>query len=479
VAFVPDFAFDGPEVLLGEETVSNADTAIVGFGGAFTESAALVLQRLSPELRARVLEGYFGPDGLGYTLGRVHINSCDFSTENYAFDNVDGDLNLTYFDTNVTRDTKALIPFILSAQDALRSQGKVLQLFATPWSPPAWMKTNLQMDHSGKPCLRSGMEATWAMYFAKWVSAYKEHGIPLWAITVQNEPENNATWEGCVFTAEEATDFLATHLGPTMRALHPEVRIFAYDHNKDHVYEWAKATYSNPLAAQYVTGIAFHWYSGDSFDAVRHVHAEFPQAVLLPSEATYERWKWHAGASLETGEWSFGEGYAHDIIGDLNAGAVGWTDWNLLLDEKGGPNHVDNVCDAPMMANFSRGELYFHPQYYFIGHFSKFILPGSLRLRSTVWGTSRYRGRSAYACWGADGKKLPDSSTCRGYGVCTEEDGLEVTSFLRPDGLVAAVVLNCGGSAITFKLRESARAAEVIIPPHAIQTYLIRREGHA
>jgi len=458
VLFGPDFVFNGPEVLIGQEPISAANAAIVGFGGAFTESAALVLQRLSPEQRERVLQGYFGPDGLGYTLGRVHINSCDFSTGNYAFDDVDNDHDLTHFDMNVSRDSEALIPFIRDAQDILKSQGKALKLFGTPWSPPAWMKSNNQMDNSNRPCLKSGMEATWASYMAKWVSAYKAKDIPLWGITMQNEPENNASWDACLFTAEEGAEFIASHLGPTMRDQHPDVLIFAFDHNKDHVYEWATTTYNSP-AKEYVAGIAYHWYSGDSFEAVRHVHESFPQAVLLPSEATYERYRWHPGATLATGEWSFGEGYAHDIIGDLNAGSVGWTDWNLILDENGGPNHVNNVCDAAMQANLTSSELYFHPQYYYIGHFSKFILPGSKLLPSTAWPYTGYQGQG------------------RGYGTCTKEDGLQVTSFLRPDGKVAAVALNCDDAPITFKLRDSGLAARVEIPPRGIQTYLIERAG--
>jgi glucosylceramidase len=156
-----------------------------------------------------------------------------------------------------------------------------------------------------------------------------------------------------------------------------------------------------------------------------------------------------------------GEGYAHDIIGDLNAGSIGWIDWNLLLDENGGPNHVDNVCDAAMMANLSKGDVYHHPQYYYIGHFSKFIHPDSVRLVTTVGPTPRYNG------------------TGRPYGTCTGEDGLEATSFRRPDGRVSTVVLNCGEGAIDFKLLHGDRAASTSIPPHSIQTYVFEGDGPA
>jgi len=289
---------------------------------------------------------------------------------------------------------------------------------------------------------------------------------------MQNEPGNNARWEACVFSNSEANEFIGMHLGPALRASHPEVLLFAWDHNKDHVYSWGSSTLSDPVAAQYVDGIAFHWYAGDHFDQLKRVQQQFPQTKLLSSEQTYERFKWHPGTVLSKGDWSFGEGYAHEILGDLNAGAIGWIDWNMILDENGGPNHVNNFCDATMMANLTVGELYFHPQYYFIAHFSKFILRDSKLLVVDVTPRKSFSGKATYACSKEDGPN------CRGYGVCTEDDGLQATAFLRPDGQVVVVVLNCGGAAIEFKLRARGHAVLMTIPGHAIQTYLLDpREG--
>merc|ERR1719356_2294427 len=306
------------------------------------------------------------------------------------------------------------------------------------------------MDHSLRPCLKEGAGKAWAKYISKWISAYRGHGVPIWAVTVQNEPENNATWEACLLSPGEEADFLGKYLGPALRSEHPNVSIFVYDHNKDHVAHWARVIRKHRAAAKYADGIAFHWYSGDGFEDVASIHATMPNLQLLASEATYERWRWKEGATLATGEWSFGEGYAHDIIGDLNAGSIGWIDWNLLLDENGGPNHVDNVCDAAMMANLSKGDVYHHPQYYYIGHFSKFIHPDSVRLVTAVGPTPRYNG------------------TGRPYGTCTGEDGR-----------VATVVLNCGEDAIDFKLLHGERAASTSIPPHSIQTYVFEGDGLA
>jgi glucosylceramidase len=458
VSFVADFDFVGPVV----DLTGDRGQTITGFGGAFTEAAATVFAKLSEKNRQRFLEDYFGPEGKGYTVGRVHINSCDFSVGSYAFDDADGDLNLSHFDDSVKHDQTVLIPLIRAAQDMLRSHGKELRLLATPWSPPAWMKSNHKMDHSDLPCMISDYHDAWARYIARWIGAYERQGVKIWAITVQNEPENDARWEACRWRPEEESHFLSEHLGPVLKKLYPEVLIFAYDHNKDHLLRWAKAVYSNPAAAKYADGIAFHWYSGDGFDAVRQVRNEFPQAQLLASEATFERYRWHEGTTLEEGDWSFGEGYAHDIIGDLNAGSTGWIDWNLLLDQAGGPNHAQNACDAAIVADVSEevvsaegGRLFRHPQFHFMGHFSEFILPGSQHLLTDLSHRRTYSGAP------------------REYGTCTGDDGLEVTAFLRKDGLVVVVALNCGDNIIAFKLRDGPHAALGNIPPHAIQTYLL------
>uniref|UniRef100_A0A7S0FHM6 Glucosylceramidase n=1 Tax=Pyrodinium bahamense TaxID=73915 RepID=A0A7S0FHM6_9DINO len=452
VRFVPDFPFVGPIVNISREELGQT---IVGFGGAFTEASAVVFSQLPIEQQHEVINAYFGEDGLGYTVGRVHINSCDFSTQNYAFDTVNDDFELWHFDDTVARDARALIPLILRAQDSVHAQGQRLRLLATPWSPPAWMKTSGRMDHSLSPCLRHDVHETWANYISRWISAYKTRGVNLWAITIQNEPEFDAYWEACVMTPMEEADFLGKYLGPQMRRAHPDVLIFVYDHNKNHVVRWADVIAAHPTASQHMDGVAFHWYTGDGFDAVRQVHERHPDKLLLATEATYERHRWRPGATLASGDWRFGEGYAHDIIGDLNAGSVGWLDWNLLLDQHGGPNHAANPCDSALMADLSRAQVLRHPQYYYIGHFSKFIPPGSRHLNVTVAPTRTYAG------------------VLREYGTCTGEDGLQATSFLRPDGAVAVVVLNCGDYIMDFKLRDRDSAALARIPPHAIQTYLL------
>jgi glucosylceramidase len=413
---------------------------------------------MSAENQAKLLEKYYDKEnGIGYTIGRVPINSCDFSPKpaQWTLDDVANDVNLDHFDTNATKDKQAVIPLIKAAMAKLKENGRDLKLFASPWSPPAWMKTNGVMVGGGK--LKSEYRASWANYIVKWIDAYKAAGVNLWAVTPQNEPENPAGWESCVYTANETADWIGNYLGPKLKSAHPDVSIFPFDHNKDHVHLWAQTMYSHPNASQYIAGMSFHWYSGDEFEHVAQIHAAHPEAILLPSEATWEKYRWSPGTTVKTGEWSFGAGYAHDILGDLNAGAGGWTDWNLLLDQQGGPNHLSNWCDAPMMTDDN--DVYLHPQYYFIGHFSKYLVPGSRRITTSVQNSTSYSG------------------DVRGYGTCTEEDGLEATAFQRPDGNIALVVLNCGAQAQNFKIKDIGRSAAVQIPGSSIQTFVFKRSS--
>jgi len=195
-------------------------TPILGFGAAFTEASALNYQSLSEDGKTALMELLFGRSGLGYSLGRVHINSCDFSVESYNFDDVDGDFELKHFDVNVTHDAQkdGMIDMILRAttffnqewSDGVDGQFK---MYASPWSPPGWMKNPTWEDEPGAQyahkmtfstqpsCLRQGTAKhslyakAWALYFSKFIEAYRNKGVPLWAVTVQNEPEFPAPWE--------------------------------------------------------------------------------------------------------------------------------------------------------------------------------------------------------------------------------------------------------------------------------------------
>jgi glucosylceramidase len=248
-------------------------------------------------------------------------------------------------------------------------------------------------------------------------------------VTIQNEPAATQTWDSCIYTAEEERDFVRDHLGPTLaKRGHGDVKILIWDHNKEILYERAAPTFLDPQAAKYVWGVGFHWYTGDHFDQLEKVHKAFPQAKLLFTEGCQE-------GGLHLTDWAVGERYGHDIIGDLNHWAVGWIDWNMVLDERGGPNHVNNLCDAPIIADTVRNKLYFENSYYYLGHFSKFIRPGAVRI-----------------------------------GCVVNNPDLETTAFRNPDGRIAVVTMNRTDDPIDYRLQIGDEAVESGSPAHSITT---------
>ena len=416
------------QVLVFVDPSKRAQT-ILGIGGALTDASAEVFATLTPDRQRELLEAYYDPaKGIGYTLGRTNIHSCDFSSASYTYVD-EGDAALKSF--SVAHDRRYRIPFI---KQAIAAAGGRLKLFASPWSPPAFMKTNGDMLHGGK--LKPEMRQAWANYFAKFIRAYEREGIPIWGVTVQNEPMATQTWESCIFTAEDERDFVKGYLGPTMRRAGLGTRkIIAWDHNRDLIYQRASTLLADPEAAKYVWGIGYHWYepwSGGAmmFDNVRLVRETFPTKPLLFTEGTVDSFK-----AEDIRAWRLGEYYGRSMIHDFNDGAVGWTDWNVLLDERGGPNHVGNFCFAPVHADTKTGALTYTNSYHYIGHFSKFVRPGARRI----------------AC-------SPSRSA------------LLATAFVNPDGKVAAVVMNPGDKPVSYSLWVAGNGAKVESPAHSIQT---------
>ena len=402
---------------------------VLGIGGALTDASAETFAKLPPAKQEELLEAYYDPHkGIGYNLGRTNIHSCDFSSGSYTYV-TEGDKDLKSFD--VAHDRHFRIPFI---KRVIAKAGGKLTLFASPWSPPAFMKTNGEMLHGGK--LKPEFAQAWANYYTKFIRAYEKEGIPIWGISTQNEPMATQTWESCVYTAEDERDFIKNYLGPTMqRAGLGDRKLIAWDHNRDLVFQRASTILEDPKAAKYVWGIGYHWYEpwsgGDQmFDNVKLVREAFPDKHLMFTEGCADSFK-----AQDIKNWRLGEMYGRSMINDFNSGVVGWTDWNVLLDEQGGPNHVGNFCFAPVHADTKSGELIYTNSYYYIGHFSKFVHPGARRISCSP-------SRSA----------------------------LQSTAFVNPDGKVSVVVMNGGNQKIAYNLWVDGNAAEVNSPAHSMQT---------
>lgn len=393
-----------------------------GFGGALTEAAAHVYGQMSDAVKQEIIESCYGESGLCYNLGRIHMNSCDFALGNYTYVE-EGDDALATFD--IGRDKAEIIPMIA---DVIRAAGGV-EFLMSPWSPPAFMKTNGEMNHGGK--LRAEYYEAWAKYFVKFIKAYRSQGVAIKWLTVQNEPMAVQTWDSCIYTPEDESLFVRDYLGPELKKEGlSDIGIFVWDHNKEEAYQRLKEVVADENTRKYVAGEAVHWYTGDHFEEISTVKKMYPEMEIFFTEGCVEYSRFAGSGEVEKAEM-----YAHDILGNLNAGISASLDWNLLLDTDGGPNHVGNFCAAPLMCDVKQDTCEKRLSYYYIGHFSRCIKKDAVRI-----GTSRYT------------------------------EAIEVTGFLNPNNERVVVMLNKTDKEQEYTLRENGRGVCGFLAPHSIQT---------
>ena len=399
---------------------------VVGFGGALTESAAYALDKLPAPQRSAVLHAYYDPvSGIGYSLARTPMTSCDFSLSSWSLADRSDDRELRDFSLSPMREHQLpLIRDVRSIAGAAR-----FRLLASPWSPPAWMKVNGEMPHGGS--LRADCAAAWAGYYVRFVEAMRAERLPVWALTVQNEPDASQPWESCRYSPLEEAAFVADHLGPALASakLH-EVRLFGWDHNRDRLFDRAEALLGNPRSAKYLAGLALHWYGAELFGESRRVLERFPRAQILFTEGCAE-------GGPHAGEWEPAERYARNLIGDFGNGVCGFIDWNIALDTSGGPNHVGNYCHAPVLVDVAAGVAHFQPSFCYIAHFSKFVRPGAKVVSL-------------------------DNHTALG-----------AIAFANPRHEIVFVVLNTSDGEQSFTLTVGADARACRVPAHAIQTHVV------
>lgn len=429
---------------------------ITGIGGSFTEASAYLLNRISRKNREKIIEAYFGESGARYSLTRTHMNSCDFSLGNYSYAPVEGDKELNHFSIEEDRDD--IIPMI---KDAMAVSKDGFKLIASPWTAPPWMKDN--NDWKGGKLLPEYYN-TWALFFSKYVRAYRDEGIDIWAFTVENEPlGNDSNWESMHFTPQEMNAFVANHLGPRLEDDGHNVKIFGYDQNRDsELIEWADVMYGDPKASKYYAGIAVHWY-GSTYDIfaeeLRYAKQAAPNRHLIQTEACIDAqipvwkddtWYWSKEATDWGWHWAPDERkhlhpkyvpvfrYARDIIGTLNNEVDGWIDWNMVLDRRGGPNWAQNWCVAPVIVDPELDEIYFTPLYYTMSHFSRYIRPGAVRI-----------------------------------GHQRSEEELQLTAVQNPDDSIVVVLLNQDENSKGVDLELNSKTASFQIKGKAIQTVVI------
>ena len=337
---------------------------IIGFGGAFTEASAYNLLRINKEERLKAIKAYFDPvDGLGYSIGRVSIHGCDFSLNSFLY--IDD-----YDDTLASFSIKRDEPIIDLIHDASKVRGQKISILASPWTPPFWMKDNNSPIRGGK--LLPKYDQTWANYFVKFIKAYEQKGVEIFSVTVQNEPMAVQRWDSCIYEAKDEARFVKV-LGKTFKENNLSQHIYIWDHNRDLMFERTKAILSDPEASSYVYGTAFHWYDQEQFEEVKKTHDAFPDKHLIFTEGCQE-------SGPHYGAYQVGERYGRNILNDLKNYNEGYIDWNLFLDDVGGPNHVNNLCSAPIHVKVFPEEIYKNVSYYYIGHFSKYIMPGALQI---------------------------------------------------------------------------------------------------
>ncbi len=430
--------------------------SITGIGGSFTEASAHLLNLLSQENRDKILEAYFGESGARYSLTRTHINSCDFSLSNYSYAPVEGDVELEHF--SIAEDMDDIIPMI---KDAMAISKDGFKIISSPWTAPPWMKDN--QDWRGGKLLPEYYD-TWALFFSKYLDAYRQEGIEIWSITVENEPlGNDSNWESMHYTPEEMTAFVKNHLGPKLKADGHDIKILGFDQNRDEeLKKWVDVMFADEESSAYFDGTAVHWYAStyDYFpEALQYAHGKAPDKHLIQTEgcvdAEVPRWQddaWYWAQEATDWGWDWAPEdqkylhpkyvpvfrYARDIIGCLNNHVDGWVDWNMVLDRQGGPNWAKNWCVAPVIVDPEQDEVYFTPLYYTLAHFSRFIRPGAVRI-----------------------------------GFENSDESLMTTAVQNPDGSIAIIIFNPEAEPKGVSLRLADQTLDFSIAAKAVQTVVI------
>jgi glucosylceramidase len=379
---------------------------------------------MSEKSQKEIINLYFNKDrGLRYNLGRMAMNSSDFALGNYTY--VDhNDMTLSTF--NINRERQWVIPMIKAAETVA---GEKVSLLVSPWSPPGWMKTNGQMNHGGS--LKKEFYPVWAKYFVRFLDQLKKEDIDVFAVSIQNEPAAVQIWDSCIYSAEEEADFALNHLGPALKASnHQDIKVLIWDHNRDIIQERVRPILKDPKAKEYIWGVAFHWYVSEAFENLSAVKEEFPDTHLIFTEGCIE-------GGVKLGEYATGERYMRNMIGDFSHACEAYIEWNLILNMQGGPNHVGNYCDAPIICDPEHDVYHVNSSYHAIGHFSKHIKKGAVRIDSP-----------------------------------TDHPFVKNVAFKNPSGEIVLIFQNETADETSINIHHGPKTHSVFIDPHSYSTMI-------
>lgn len=374
-----------PNSLLGPLTL-NVDNSvqyqkILGFGGAFTDSVGINLKTLSESVQDKLLCAYYSKNGSRYSLGRLPIGGTDFSKRPYTYDDDAYDFTLKNFSL-APEDYNYKIPFIQKAQKL----NPELLMVSAAWSAPPWMKTNDKINGFG--FLRKEFYDLYAEYILKFLEAYNNNGINVWAVSTGNEPINSVIpfdkLNTMGWTAKTVAEWVGNNLGPKLAASsRNNTKILLLDDQRIFLPWFVKEVLANKKAYEYADGIAVHFYADiiSSANVLTRTHNDFPDKFILMTEASEGPGPFIKHVDL--GAWNRGEAYMSSILEYMNNWSVGWIDWNIALDETGGPNWIQNYVDSPIIVNATADEFYKQPMFYALKHFSRFVERGSTRISIT------------------------------------------------------------------------------------------------
>ena len=477
---------------------------IHGIGSSFTESSAFVLAHLEPGKRREVMEMAYGREGANFTLTRTHIGACDFSVEGkYSYLESPGARfsiapDSAGFDPDRYPGVRAphydLLPMIHEAQAIKRAQGDAPpRIIASAWTAPPWMKDiedwyipgTAENDYQGTGGhLKPEHRGTYADYLVRYLDAYAAVGVDIWGLTPVNEPlGNGGHWESLDFTAEGQNIFIRDFLGPRLRTGgHGDVELLIYDQNRDAMESFTDIIFADPRTADFVSGVGVHWYASTFKvfeDAFERVHARFPLMDIVHTEGCIDNlgvpapggvadpagykesgwfdndafwWNESATDWAYTVDWGFVDAadhpryvpvhrYARNIIVSLDHWMNGWVDWNVVLDREGGPNHVGNMCGAPIMIDTDSGQIHYTPVFWVLAQFSRTVRPGDHAVRTRL-------------------ERAPQ------VGV----DDLHACATVNAAGELAVQVLNTAGQERELSLQLGDRHITLVVPANAVQT---------